>query len=174
MIARKQKKCRVCKEPFSGQGVVCSLKHAIELAKLQREKKQRKIDREHKVKLRSRSEWIKLAQAAFNKFIRLRDADLPCISCGRHHKGQYHAGHYLSTGAHPELRFDESNVHKQCAPCNDHLSGNIVRYRPALIEKIGIEKVGWLEGPHDPKKYTIPEFEAIRDEYNRKAKEITI
>ena len=33
-------------------------------------------------------------------------------------------------------------------------------------------KVEWLEGPHEPKKYTIDDLKAIKAEYIRKRKEI--
>jgi hypothetical protein len=112
------------------------------------------------------------AQASFNAWIRARDADKPCISCGRMHDGQWHAGHYLSTGARPELRFEPYNCHKQCAPCNTHLHGNLVLYRTALIERIGLIRVKRLEGPHPPAKLTIEDLRAIRDEYRRKLKEM--
>ena len=108
-----------------------------------------------------RSHWIKKAQTAFNKYVRQRDAKEPCISCGRFHDGQYHAGHYKSVGSSPELRFNELNNHKQCAPCNNHLSGNIVNYRPRLIEKIGLEKVEWLEKHHKPAKLSIDDIKAV-------------
>jgi hypothetical protein len=122
--------------------------------------------------MKSRADWLREAQAAFNRYIRLRDHDKPCISCGRQHQGQWHAGHYRSVGACPELRFMELNVHKQCAPCNDHLSGNIVEYRRGLIERIGIDQVEWLEGNHEAKKYTIEEIKAIKAEYTHKSKEL--
>ena len=119
---------------------VCGLECAKAIApvlraKLEKRKAatERKADQVKRDKLKSRAEWAREAQSAFNSFIRLRDADLPCVSCGRYHGGQYHAGHYLSVGAHPELRFNELNVNKQCAPCNTHLSGNAVRYRVGLI-----------------------------------------
>jgi hypothetical protein len=135
-------------------------------------KQVRKEYRAEKQKMKSRADWLREAQAAFNRYIRLRDHDKPCISCGRNHQGQWHAGHYRSVGACPELRFEELNVHKQCAPCNDHLSGNIVEYRRGLIERIGIDRVEWLEGNHEAKKYTIEEIRAIKAEYTRKAKEV--
>jgi len=109
----------------------------------------------------------------FNRFIRLRDADQPCISCQRFHSGQYHAGHYRTVGANPELRFDERNVHKQCAPCNNHLSGNIINYRTGLLQKVGREVVEWLEGPHEAKHYTIDELKQLIAHYKLKCKEIT-
>ena len=131
--------------------------------------KERKAD---KLKLKTRADWMREAQSAFNSFIRARDADLPCISCGRHHTGQYHAGHFLSVGARPELRFCESNVHKQCSACNNYLAGNIVLYRQRLIEKVGTAHVDWLEGPHKPKKYTIEELEHIKKHYSSLAREL--
>ena len=157
----------------------CMASHGLEKA---RQQQQRKADREAKAKradmrkrkeaLKSRADWAKEAQAAFNKWIRLRDAHLPCISCGRHHQGQYHAGHYRTVGANPELRFEPLNVHKQCAPCNNHKSGNIVEYRINLVSRIGQDAVDWLEGPHEPKRYTVDQLREIKREYTRKAREI--
>ena len=45
-------------------------------------------------------------------------------------------------------------------------------YRRALVELIGVDKVEWLEGPHEPKKYTIDDLKAIKAEYIRKRKEV--
>ncbi|VTP67823.1 Bacteriophage Lambda NinG protein [Leclercia adecarboxylata] len=101
------------------------------------EKEQRAQQAERRQAVKPLSYFIKQAQHAFNEFIRYRDRHLPCVSCDRHHEGQYHAGHFRTTGANPELRFDEDNCHKQCSACNNHLSGNLTAYRPALIAKIG-------------------------------------
>jgi hypothetical protein len=133
---------------------------------------ERKADAVKREKLKSRADWLREAQAEVNSFIRARDADLPCISCGRYHQGQQHAGHYLSVGARPELRFEESNIHLQCQPCNVHLSGNLILYRKALIEKIGIDQVEWLEGHHEPKKYTIDELKEIKAHYRTLTREL--
>lgn len=104
------------------------------------------------------SELRRKAQTAFNAYIRERDAGEACISCGRFHDGQWHAGHYLTTAAHPELRFDPRNCHKQCAPCNNHLSGNLVAFRKGLVQRYGQELVDWLEGPHEPLKLSREEL----------------
>ena len=125
-----------------------------------------------KEKLKSRADHLREAQQAFNEWVRLRDADLPCVSCGRHHDGQYHAGHWRSVGANPELRFEPLNVWKQCAPCNTHLSGNLVNYRTSLLQRIGAEKVAWLEGPHPARKYTVEEIKAIKAGYRAKIREL--
>ncbi|ROM94410.1 recombination protein NinG [Pseudomonas brassicacearum] len=125
-----------------------------------------------KEKLKSRADRLRETQVVFNEWIRLRDTALPCVSCGRHHQGQWHAGHYRTVGANPELRFDPLNVHKQCAPCNNHKSGDIVNYRIELVKRIGADKVDWLEGPHDPKRYTIEDLKAMKADYREKIKEL--
>lgn len=180
----RPKKCRVAEcratfvpaQPFQ---TWCSPDCAVAIIR-QRQEKQRKSfaqreRREIKVrkeKLKTRADHLREAQAAFNEWVRLRDADRPCISCGRHHEGQYHAGHYRSVGANPELRFEPLNVWKQCAPCNTHLSGNLVNYRISLLQGIGAEKVEWLEGPHEPRKYTVEEIKTIKAEYRAKTREL--
>jgi len=176
----KPKTCAVCKTKFTPQRMaakVCSNFCAMTFARSVTGKAKKiaavKDKRETKAKLdklKSKSQWAREAQTAFNAWIRLRDDDQPCISCQRHHQGQYHAGHFLSTGARPELRFEALNVHKQCAPCNNHLSGNIAKYRLNLIAKIGPEFVAWLESHHEPKKYTIPQLQAIKTDYAAKTK----
>ena len=172
----KDKTCKICKVKFTPTRPlqsVCSPNCAYIHAKDVRVKTERKETREAKVRLKSKSEWLKEAQTVFNQFIRLRDKDLPCISCQRFHTGQYHAGHYLTTGAHPELRFDEVNVHKQCSACNNYLSGNIVEYRINLINKIGIDAVNYLESKHQPKHYTIEDIKTLKAIYKEKVKTLT-
>ena len=180
------KKCRVCRQPFEPRpprALVCSEDCAGAFAVSKRLKEERRAEKAsqalerkdtkaRKEKLKSRSELAREAQQAFNQWVRLRDADKPCISCGRHHEGQYHAGHYLSVGARPELRYEPFNVWKQCSPCNTHLSGNAVLFRQALVREIGLERVEWLEGPHPAKKYTADELRAIKTEYAAKAREL--
>ena len=169
----KPKKCRICKteyQPFQTTQKVCSPTCALELVKQDNKKKFDKETKRLKEKIKTRSDWLKEAQQAFNEFVRLRDKYEPCISCGRHHQGQYHAGHYLTVGANPELRFHPFNNNKQCAPCNNHLSGNIVKYRPALIRKIGLAAVEWLEGPHDAQKWTVDEIKEIKAYYKEQTR----
>ncbi|WP_300746932.1 recombination protein NinG [Pseudomonas sp.] len=180
----KPKKCRVtaCGASFVplrlGQAVcspACALidgpRHAPKARKALADIERKDI-KVRKEKLKSRADHLKDTQQAFNAWIRARDADQPCISCGRHHEGQYHAGHYRTVGANPELRFEPLNAWKQCAPCNNHLSGNLINYRISLLQRIGEEKVAWLEGPHEAKKYTVEELKAMTTEYREKTKEL--
>ena len=172
-VARK-KKCKACGERFHPERHFqkgCNIKCAIEIVNNDNKKRARKQTREDREKLKSLSELLGDAQKPFNAYIRMRDNNNPCISCERHHMGQYHAGHYRTVGAHPELRFDENNCHKQCSPCNNHLSGNIIEYRKGLVKKIGVEQVEVLEGPHEPKNYTKEDAREIKAYYKTKLKE---
>lgn len=172
----KLKKCKACKEKYQPSRPlqqVCSAKCALEYLKQVDKRKREKETRQWKRDIMTRQEWLKALQVIFNKYIRERDKDLPCISCQRHHKGQYHAGHYRSVGSCPELRFHELNVHKQCSTCNNYLSGNLIEYRKNLIQKIGVDMVDFIEGPHKPKKYTLEEIKSLILLYKDKIKSLS-
>ena len=179
---RKAKKCAHCSSgfmPFRTTQKVCSPACGLAIKGVNQEKARKALAdvgrREIKVrkeKLKSRAEHLKDTQVAFNAWVRERDALLPCVSCGRHHDGQYHAGHYRTVSANPEIRFEPLNVWKQCAPCNNHKSGDIVNYRIELVKRIGAEKVEWLEGPHEPKHYTVEQLHQLKADYRAKTKEL--
>lgn len=163
-----QKKCKACREPFAPTRPlqrVCSPACAIAELEVKKAKAAR-VERTETAKalarLKTRAQLIKEAQAAVNAYVRARDAHLPCVSCGRDHRGQWHAGHYRSTGSRPDLRFDLANIHKQCAPCNSHLSGNLIPYRAELIRRIGQAEVDRLEGPAVPTKLERHEIIQLR------------
>lgn len=181
----KKLKCCGCKKyfdkdtllPINGSNfhnIDCAVQYANNKGKKLFAKKEKKdhIEAKKRLKDNDRKFQIKKTQTIFNSYIRLRDDTLPCVSCLRFHDGQYHAGHYRSVGANPELRFDPRNCHKQCAPCNDHLSGNLVNYRINLVAKHGVEFVDFLEGPHKPKRYTIPELKELQQHYKQLIKEL--
>jgi hypothetical protein len=171
----KPKKCSNCKAEFIPARPlqrVCTLKCAVAIIKKKRELAQRKKNRIKRQELKTKSDLLKEAQTEFNKFIRLRDKDLPCVSCGRHHNGQYQAGHYKTVGGFPELRFTELNCAKQCSHCNKWKSGAIVGYRIELVKRIGLDKVEWLEGQHDPLKLSREEIIDIKKKYREKWKQL--
>ena len=130
----------------------------------------RRLTRTALVALKTRATLIQEAQKAVNAWVRYRDDDLPCVSCGRMHKGQWHAGHYRSAGSRPDLRFDTDNIQKQCAPCNTHLSGNLIMFRVELIRRVGQHEVDRLEGPATGVKLTREEIIALRAKYVAKLK----
>lgn len=56
--------------------------------------------------------------------------------------------------------------------CNRHLSGNVVEYRKGLIERIGIERVEWLEGPHPVPKWTVDDLREIARRFSAMTREL--
>ena len=167
----KAKACTSCLKmfiPARSMQAVCSPRCAVKKVRQDKAEEKAKI-KTRRAALKKRSEWLADVQREFNRWIRLRDAHLPCVSCGRHHQGKWNAGHYLSVGARPELRFEPLNVWRQCEPCNTNLSGNLILYRIELVKRIGAEKVEWLEGHHEPKRYKVPELEAMVKEFRARA-----
>lgn len=101
------------------------------------------------------------AQRLVNKYVRYRDRNLPCISCGKR-ANKYEAGHYIAQGSCGALRFHLDNINNQCGQCNRWKSGNLIEYRIALIKKIGKERVEFLEEHrHDTQKWTREELETL-------------
>ena len=87
-----------------------------------------------KKKLAPLPKLLKKAQVVFNNWIRERDRDKGCISCG----GKVEqAGHYFNQGQHSSLRFDEMNVNGQCVRCNLFLHGNLIEYGQGIIKRYG-------------------------------------
>jgi predicted nucleic acid-binding Zn ribbon protein len=136
------------------------------------EKKERAAWRQRKAAVKPLKHWEDLTQRVVNDYIRERDVDLPCISCGTFDTVQWEAGHYRSRGKASHLRYNEDNIHKQCHHCNDALSANQQQYRLGLIEKIGVERVEALENNNAPHRYTIEELEVIRKRYSALRREL--
>ena len=175
----KLKKCKQCGELFERNplypfAVVCSPYCAVGYARKQNEKAIAKKKREFKQN--DKKHLINVARDTFNKYIRLRDKDEPCISCGYISDGknsrQWHAGHYRPAGQNTALRFDERNVHKQCEQCNRRKSGNLVHYRENLITKIGVDAVAILETEKSTKKWSVEELQEIIKTYKQKIKDL--
>ena len=173
----KLRKCAVkeCRQPFTPTRSFvnwCSpdCGAAIATAKLakEREAKARRESAEHRAKLadsKKLAHWLKVTERVVNHYILTRDANQPCISCGATESVLFQAGHYLSVGARPELRFNPLNINKQCHRCNVHLSGNQAAYRPGLVAKAGLGAVQELEGPHVTAKYTREALEELRKQF---------
>jgi hypothetical protein len=114
---------------------------------------------------------LKKAQAVFNAYIRLRDCNKGCISCG---KPVEHAGHFFSEGHFPALQFNEVNVNGQCLRCNRHLHGNLIFYRSGLVKRYGEQKVLLLEfaAKRPGKKWKRVELLAIIQYYQEETKKL--
>jgi len=132
-------------------------------------------DKKAREKLKTLSQYEAEAKKSFQKWIRLRDKDLPCISCGNHNATDWSGGHYFPAGIYSGLIFDERNVHKQCnSHCNMFLSGNLIEYRIGLVKRFGNAFVEQLE--HDSikgrnHKYTKQDLIAKKLQYDIKYKE---
>jgi len=190
-ISGKPKKCavRTCRSTFIPSRPFqtwCSPECAVLIARAKQERQRKALEQRERreiqarrEKLKRRSDHTREAQAAFNAWIRERDSRQPCISCGAMPSdsdlitgSRWDAGHYRSVGACPELRFEPLNVHRQCVKCNRSLSGNAVEYRIRLVRRIGQAAVDWLEGQHEPKKYTVDELQQIKAKYRALLREL--
>jgi hypothetical protein len=180
----RPKRCRVCGGFFTPSrsiqpacGLECSLIYAdkvIAKSKAKQAAEERKATRAGLEKLKTRSQWLKETQVAFNAMVRKRDevAGLACISCGRLDREAWDAGHFRSVGSAPELRFSGVNTWRQCVPCNQHQHGNLIEYRKGLLDRIGAAAVEALEGPHPPRHYSIEDLKAMKAEFKAKLKEL--
>lgn len=182
----KPKPCKVCKEIFNPRnslqlvcGFDCSVKYALkqkERRELNEDKGRRKQRREALVKLKSRSTWLKEAQAAFNRYVRARDFGKPCISCGTplvtpyKTGGSYDCGHWRSVGSAPHMRFNLFNVAGQCKKCNRYLSGAAVETEKGLIARLGAERVERIKYMQFDAKFTIDYLERLKKLFNKRAK----
>lgn len=170
------KHCPLCKldlprEAFSStRAKYCNSCKTIRQLEQQKEMQKRATDRALKKKQQkktviTKAELKKKVQRAFNKWIRERDKDLPCISCGKHVE-KYDCGHYVAQGSSGLLRYNEDNCHSQCRACNRFKHGNLINYRLGLIAKIGEDRVNWLEEHrNDVKKWTRQELEELLEKY---------
>lgn len=187
--------CKVCKEKFTAtfdnvwwccpeHGAIYALElRAKEKVKAEAkrireqkdaEKEGRKRRAERREALKTKSQWRVEAQAAFNKYVRLRDEGLPCISCGRlpeqKYGGSMDCGHYRSRGAASHLAFNLHNTAGQCVFCNRNMSGAQKAFELGLIDRIGAEKVESLNNDNSNRKFDIPYLQRIKSIFTRKAR----
>ena len=93
-MARRCKQCKAvelppaskCTDFISKSGycsIDCASKHQAAKQKAKREKEQKRANKAAKERLKTAKDLRKEAQPIFNAFVRLRDQDKPCITCGR-------------------------------------------------------------------------------------------
>lgn len=169
-------KCKNCKEKF--EPIRFNMKYCLkdECVRVWVESEKEKVWKKTKVKakldLMTLSDYLKLTQQVFNKWINLRDKGLPCISCDKPITGRVNASHFWNANNHYNVRFNEDNVHSSCITCNQFLSGNLLEYRTRLISKIGIERFNILEAESkETRKFTKDELKEIINIYKLKIKQ---
>lgn len=185
---RPRRKCKICGArfipDFENQRWCCP-EHGAQFALAELEKKREKQRgaaakkkraewRERKVALKTKSQWKSEAQAAFNRYVRLRDAGKPCISCGRMPEqklgGTMDCGHYRTRGAAPHLAFNLHNTAAQCVYCNRDRAGAQKAFEQGLIERIGIDRVEALNNNNTIRKFDTPYFQRIKSIFTRKSR----
>lgn len=195
MAKKPRRKCTVCREWFhparDGQ-IVCSYECACavgkeQTAKIQAETQRKEIKRQReeekagrqrrrakRLELKTKPQWKKEAQTAFNRYVRLRDAGKPCISCGRLPAqklgGTMDCGHYRTRGAAAHLAFNLHNTAAQCVYCNRDGAGAQKAFEQGLIERIGPDKVEALNNDHSIRKFDIQYLQRIKAIFTRKAR----
>lgn len=184
----KPKRCPSCKvvfTPVRSMQKVCGSPCAIAWAKKLADQKaarakrdERKSLAERRIKIKTRGEWIREAQAVVNKVARLRDqlAGHGCISCESRptprHGGAFDAGHFRSVGSAPHLRFFLPNIRLQCKRCNRDRGGMHSDYRVALIERITIERVEEIEAMQWTAKWSVEYLQRLKKVMQKKARRV--
>jgi hypothetical protein len=161
----KQKKCKVCGEPFTPKNSIQPICSYICYTTYISKKEINKRIKEAKKNLQTLSDYEGVAKKVFQKWIRKRDDGKGCISCGAPISD---GGHYYPAGQYSGLIFDEMNVHGQCRQCNHFRSGNLIEYRIGLIMRYGNEYVNELESKAKngrDRKYTREELTEIINKY---------
>jgi len=134
-------------------------------------KKDAQETRARRMALKSRAEHAREAQAAINRYCRLRDAACGCVSCDKPASwdGQWHGSHFRSVGAASAVRFNLWNIHKACSICNNWKSGNLSEYEPRLRARIGDEKVDWLRTQNQHVHYSVEYLQRLKRIFTKKA-----
>lgn len=183
-----QRKCKnpECRAPFTPQNsmqIVCGYKCGLVLAQINRKRKEaqiaredRKQTREQRERLKTRGDYMREAQQAWNRYVRARDSGLPCASCGampaQKIGGTMDCSHYRSVGSAPHMRFHLHNAAAACVRCNRDLSGNVVELRKGLIARIGEEKILAVESDQSVRKFTIDYLVRLKKIFSKKARRL--
>ena len=133
------------------------------LAKVEKES-----DDKIREKLKTLGKFESEAKTEFQRYIRKRDAELPCISCGTEQTDLWDGGHFKKAELYSGVIFDEMNCHKQCRKCNRFLGGNELNFREGLIVRYGETYVLEIEqraAKLRVYKYTKDQLKEIREKY---------
>ena len=152
------KQCKVCKTVFTPkQYASCKIKcvecifayHKRKLCDYQKKQLKKQIAKNANCKVKPLKQKIDRKWIALSKFIKERDAGLPCISCGKQmQEYEIQAGHYIASGKSVKLKYEPRNIHAQCWNCNNNhqLQQQMQEgFRNGLIARYGMQEVEWLE-----------------------------
>jgi len=185
----KGRKCANCKTPFPIFNSMSKVKWCspecglilsqVALGKITavKAKAERADIKARKDMRKTRNEWIAEVQVVFNLFIRTRDikAGHGCIDCGKPFEpqkpgGSIDAGHYLSRGSAPHLKFEENNCFAQRKNCNRPGGTTREAFREGVKARIGLEALEALESDQTSRDWTIDDLRALKALYQAKIK----
>ena len=155
--------------------VDASIQYARDKVKLNKSKEWQKEKRTLKTALKTLTQLEAEAKKSFQKFIRLRDKDKPCISCAIQWTDLWDGGHYKKAEIYSGVIFNEMNCHKQCRKCNRFLNGNELNYRQGLITRYGIDyanEIEQLANGTRQLKFTREQLIAKKLQYDIKCREM--
>lgn len=145
--------------------------------RLQQEKNKEELTKAEKFKKdRDKLNYLLVnVRTICHEFIRKRDENKPCISCGTTYNTNFQAGHFYKSELFSNLRFNENNISGQCQQCNLLKEGNESGYRVGLIQRYGQEFVNKIDSLAQHYKKNIfswerEELEEIRRYYQLKIK----
>ena len=168
---RKYGLCPVCYWNWmqtSEAGKIHYQKQFLPRAERITKKEQKRKDKEIRESLKSIARLIQEARVPFQQWIRIRDANDGCISCGTVTAKIWHSGHYLKAELYTGLIFHPMNVNKQCEKCNTFLGGNESGYRKGLVKKYGegaVKELEYLSDSLRMYKFTSEEISEIKKKY---------
>ena len=182
-----KRRCLYCKDYFDmtemdkiPAGWFCCHEHIAQYAadrqRKQAEKTRKRAQVERKKsksikrkELMTRSQWYAKLQTLVNQYVRWRDRYEGCCTCGERREDiKYDAGHFHTISARPDIRFELSQIHKQCSvKCNQYGSGMRREYEKFLISKYGHDHVSQLEKVREPLKKQFPTWHDVENEIIR-------
>lgn len=170
------KKCAICKEPFepvfsslekwcSNPDKDCQFEYAMQVVEKNRKQKELAAKKEwsktkeiYRDNTKKKSHYEKDLEKEINKLCRLIDAGCSCISCNSKYANE--AGHFMSVGSMPKLRYHLFNLWVQCRQCNGPKGSNGTIYRINLRSIYGPEFLNNLDAlvQIGPLNLSIPEL----------------
>jgi len=145
--------------------------------KRQKEKNKKDLDQARKEKKDKQTlQYLKTNVTAIcHQYIRERDKELPCISCGAKWNKNFQAGHFKKAELYSNLKYHENNINGQCRVCNLRKDGNEAGYRIGLKNRKGQEILDELDQlaadyKKDSFKWDREELKKIREFYKEKLK----
>ena len=115
-----------------------------------------------KESLKTLSDYKEDLQVKINLIVRLIDRGYPCIATDSF-DGKMNAGHYMSVGSNPTIRFHLENIWLQSVHSNKWKAGDTLRYQQGIIKNFGSEYLDYLNSLQQipPIRLTIEDIKQV-------------